>query len=192
MSTNTWLQNSLQKLLHTNDRKSWHVQLATTLRREQQSSRKQIFTCAAFSLPVLPHFHEVVGLGWYVLSMMEQLNWDWHWNLFCSSKPSKQAILEGMNGRVLKYFQYLVAGSTNKWHFVNTDKKNNRNIICKKIPFPGEEHLASPSEYLRESLWQSWDRNTQLLSVNLVSFPTAPYILVTFLSYLSGDIVQTQ
>lgn len=53
-----------------------------------------------------------------------------------------------MSGGVLKRFQYLVASFTNKWHFVNADKKNHCNIIYKKIPFPGEEHLSFPSEYL--------------------------------------------
>lgn len=131
MSTNTWLQNSLQKLLHTRDRNSWGVQLATSSGREYQSSRKQICTFSAFYLPVLPLFYEVVGLGWYVLSTTGQQNWHWHWNLFCFSKPSKQGILEVINGGVLKYFQYHEAGFTNKWHFVNTDKKNHCNIICK-------------------------------------------------------------
>lgn len=64
-----------------------------------------------------------------------------------------------MNGGGLKYFQYIVISFTSKCYFVNANKKNHCNIIYENTPFPGREHLAS-HEYLGESLWQSWDRNT--------------------------------
>lgn len=122
MSTNTWLQSSTEDSAH-------YRQEELTCPACQGAPKEQK---AAFALPVLPHFCEP---GSYVLLTMEQLNWHWHWNLFCLSKPSKQGILEVMNGGVLKYFQYLVASFTNKWHFVNTEKKIVAPSSTRKLPF---------------------------------------------------------
>lgn len=160
-STNTWLQNFLQKLLHAEDKKSWHVQLATTLGGGVSKQQKaDLHFCSLFSAYPPPFlWNSWTGLICPINNGAAELRLTM--KLICLSKSSKQAILEVMNGGVFKYFQYLVVGFTNKRYFVNTDKNITSTSSTRKFPFQVENiwHLLVN---IPEKVWDGAGTRTHI------------------------------